>query len=173
MSGFSFDKIKGKPANPFNSANSDKSELDKFIIFINNKKECLIETVSYTKNKEENWVRFYMTPIYNGDNDHLHWISIQRDITEEKRQEKEKEQLIRELTKNNKDLKQFSNVTSHNLRAPLSNLIGLLNLLEDIPIEDPELKEIVNGFTKSNHLLNDTINDLAKVIIIKDNPSIK
>jgi hypothetical protein len=29
MSGFSFDEIKGKPANPFNSPNSDKSELDK------------------------------------------------------------------------------------------------------------------------------------------------
>jgi signal transduction histidine kinase len=31
----------------------------------------------------------------------------------------------------------------------------------------------LNGFNKSTHLLNDTINDLVKVIIIKDNPSIQ
>ena len=113
-----------------------------------------------------------MIPITNQEGDHSHWISIQRDITEEKKQEKEKEQLIRELTQNNKDLKQFSYITSHNLRAPLSNLTGLLNLIEEIPIENQELKEIINGFSISTHLLNDTINDLVKVIIIKDNTSI-
>jgi len=91
----------------------------------------------------------------------------------EKKQEVEKEQLIRELTQNNKDLQQFSYITSHNLRAPLSNLTGLLHLLEDIPIENKELQEILNGFSKSTHLLNETISDLVKVIVIKDNPSIQ
>eukprot|EP01137_Pigoraptor_chileana_P017555 Opistho-2@75798 len=114
-----------------------------------------------------------MIPVTNKDGEHSHWVSIQRDVTEEKEKEKEREQLIRELTQNNKDLKQFSYITSHNLRAPLSNLTGLLNLIDDIEIEDPELKEIINGFQKSTHLLNETINDLVKVIIIKDNPSIQ
>ncbi len=45
--------------------------------------------------------------------------------------------------------------------------------MEDIPVENEELKEILDGFNKSTHLLNDTINDLVKVIIIKDNPSIE
>ena len=130
------------------------------------------ETLNYKKNNEEYWVNFSMIPITNQEGEHSHWISIQRDITEEKKQEKEKEQLIRELTQNNKDLKQFSYITSHNLRAPLSNLTGLLNLMEEIPIENSELKEIVNGFSTSTHLLNETINDLVKVVIIKDNPSI-
>jgi light-regulated signal transduction histidine kinase (bacteriophytochrome) len=53
---------------------------------------------------------------------------------------KEKEQLIRELTKN-KGFKEFSYITSHNLRAPLSNLTGLLSLIEDIPIEDQNYKK--------------------------------
>ena len=114
-----------------------------------------------------------MIPIYNNDKELSHWISIQKDVTEERKQEKEKEQLIRELTQNNKDLKQFSYITSHNLRAPLSNLIGLLNLIEDIPITDSELLEIISGFNKSTHLLNDTINDLVKIIVIKDQISIQ
>jgi PAS domain S-box-containing protein len=173
MSGYHTDEIIGKTPNIFKGPNSDKQEYKKLITALKKKEECLIETISYKKNKEEYWVRFSMIPIYNTENELSHWISIQRDISEEKKQEKEKEQLIRELTQNNKDLKQFSYITSHNLRAPLSNLTGLLNLIEDIPVENQELKEILNGFSKSTHLLNDTINDLVKVIIIKDNPSIQ
>jgi PAS domain S-box-containing protein len=173
MSGYKSDEVIGKTPNLFKGPNSDKQEYKKLITALKNKEECLIETISYKKTKEEYWVRFSMIPIYNSENELSHWISIQRDVSIEKKQEKEKEQLIRELTQNNKDLKQFSYITSHNLRAPLSNLTGLLNLMEDIPIENEELKEILSGFNKSTHLLNDTINDLVKVIIIKDNPSIQ
>lgn len=175
MSGYESDEILGKTPAIFKGINSDEQEYSKLINAIKEKKECLIETISYKKSNEEYWVRFSMIPIYNSENQVSHWISIQRDVTEEKNQEKEKEQLIRELTQNNKDLKQFSYITSHNLRAPLSNLIGLLNLIEDIPNDNQELKELkelIGGFSKSTHLLNDTINDLAKVMIIKDNPSI-
>ena len=173
MSGYTSEEIVGKSLNIFNGENSDTNELQKLLNAIEHKEECLLETISYKKNKEEYWVRLSMIPIYNIENELSHWISIQRDISVDKKQEKEKEQLIRELTQNNKDLKQFSYITSHNLRAPLSNLTGLLNLIEDIPIENEELQEILDGFNKSTHLLNETINDLVKVIIIKDNPSIK
>lgn len=173
MSGYDSDEIIGKSLNIFKGPNSDSQQYEKLINAIINKEECQVETISYTKNKDEYWVNFSMLPVYNSDGELSHWVSIQRDITEEKKQEVEKEQLIRELTQNNKDLQQFSYITSHNLRAPLSNLTGLLNLIDDIPIEDPELKEILDGFNKSTHLLNDTINDLVKVIIIKDNPSIE
>jgi len=174
MSGYQPNEIIGKSTNIFNKGpNSDSEELKKLLRAIKNEEECLIEAISYTKQKEEYWVRFSMIPIFNNEGVISHWISIQRDITDEKKLEAEKEHLIRELTQNNKDLKQFSYITSHNLRAPLSNLIGLLNLIEDIPIENPELQEILAGFSKSTHLLNETINDLVKVIIIKDNPSMQ
>ncbi|VXC08210.1 Phytochrome-like protein cph1 [Flavobacterium sp. 9R] len=173
MTGYKSKKVLSKPFNPFNTEELDSHEYEKFIAAIEEKRECQIETLTKKKNKEEYWVRFSMIPIYNSDNELSHWISIQKDVTEERKQEKEKEQLIRELTQNNKDLKQFSYITSHNLRAPLSNLIGLLNLIEDIPINDSELLEIINGFKKSTHLLNETINDLVKIIVIKDKISIQ
>lgn len=173
MSGYSASEVIGHSPLIFNGENSDPKELEKLINAIQNEQVAQIETISYKKNGEEYWVSFSMIPIFDRDGKILHWISIQRDITNQKIQEKEKEQLIRELTQNNKDLKQFSYITSHNLRAPLSNLTGLLNLIEDIPVENSDLKLILNGFTKSTHLLNETINDLVKVVIIKDNPSIQ
>lgn len=173
MTGYKANEVIGKSPVMFFGPKSDILEFDKLKTAIQDYKECFIETISYKKNGEEFWINFSMIPVTNKDGEHSHWISIQRDVTEEKNKVKEREQLIRELTQNNKDLKQFSYITSHNLRAPLSNLTGLLNLVEDIPVEDPELKEIIDGFSKSTHLLNETINDLVKVVIIKDNPSIQ
>ncbi|WP_281322443.1 PAS domain-containing sensor histidine kinase [Flavobacterium aestivum] len=173
MSGYETYEIIGESPNLFMGKNSDTQQIEKLINAITNKEESLLEIICYKKDQSEYWVQLSFIPVYNLEHELSHWISIQRDVTEEKKLEKEKEQLIRELTQNNKDLKQFSYITSHNLRAPLSNLTGLLNLIEDIPIEDEELKEILIGFSKSTHLLNETINDLAKVIIIRDNLSIQ
>ncbi|RKS01979.1 PAS domain S-box-containing protein [Flavobacterium sp. 102] len=173
MTGYKANEVIGKSPVMFFGSKSDILEFDRLKTAIQDYKECFIETISYKKNGEEFWINFSMIPVTNKDGEHSHWISIQRDVTEEKNKVKEREQLIRELTQNNKDLKQFSYITSHNLRAPLSNLTGLLNLVEDMPIENPELKEIIDGFSKSTHLLNETINDLVKVVIIKDNPSIQ
>ena len=124
------------------------------------------------KDGETYWIHFTMIPISDNNNKHSHWIAIQRDITQEKEREKEREQLITELIQNNKDLRQFSYITSHNLRAPLSNLIGLLNLIEDIPYDNQELKELFEGFSKSTYQLNETVNDLIKIIVIKDQMTI-
>ena len=173
MTGYPANEVIGKSPEILFGKKSDILEFDKLRTAVQEYKECFVETISYKKSGEEFWINFSMIPVTDKEGEHSHWISIQRDVTVEKEREKEREQLIRELTQNNKDLKQFSYITSHNLRAPLSNLTGLLNLIEEIPIEDSELKEIINGFSKSTHLLNETINDLVKVIIIKDNPSVQ
>ena len=172
MTGYKSSEVIGKTPIVFMGRKSVKNEIGNLSKALKGREEFKFETLNHTKTGEEYWVNFSMIPITNQEGEHSHWISIQRDITEEKKQEKEKEQLIRELTQNNKDLKQFSYITSHNLRAPLSNLTGLLNLMHEIPVENDELREIINGFSTSTNLLNETINDLVKVVIIKDNPSI-
>lgn len=173
MTGFKPKDVLDKPLSVFEKSNIPVIELEKLITNFKNFKESYLETICLKKNGEEFWISLTMLPVTNKDGEFTHWISIQRDITDEKNQEREKEQLIRELTKNNRDLKQFSYITSHNFRAPLSNLTGLIALLDDIPIENEELKEILNGFKKSTSLLNETIEDLVKIVIIKDNPSIQ
>jgi PAS domain S-box-containing protein len=171
MSGYDHSEIIGKSPIFFMGQNSDPQEIEKITQAIKNRFECFSEIIFYKKDQSEYWVTLSFIPVYNLDQNLSHWISIQRDITEEKKLEKEKEILISELTRNNKDLRQFSYITSHNLRAPLSNLTGLLNLMEDTKIDNEELKEIISGFRTSTDLLNETINDLAKVITIKDNPN--
>ncbi|MFM2229184.1 MAG: Adaptive-response sensory-kinase SasA [Bacteroidota bacterium] len=173
MTGYQQEEVIGKSAAFFIKRFKNKRDIKLISDALKKKEDFKFETINKRKNNEEYWVNLSIIPITNKDNQHTHWISIQRDITEEKNKEKEREQLIKELTLNNSDLKQFSYITSHNLRAPLSNLSGLLTLLEDITIEDEELKEIISGFERSTQQLNETVNDLVNVIIIKDKPSIE
>lgn len=101
-----------------------------------------------------------------------------KDITINKKQElqikkntEERELLIRELTRSNKDLRQFSYITSHNFRAPLSNLVALLNLV-DYKSLDESNKEIIEMFKTTTEQLNKTINDLIQILIIKHNVNV-
>ena len=48
----------------------------------------------------------------------------------------------------------------------------MLNLTEDIVVQDETLKEILFGFKTSTNHLNETVEDLIKILIIKDKNSI-
>lgn len=173
ITGYKTKDVIGNPATLFLTKDAVRDDISKINDALKKKTDFTFEGLNQKKSGEEYWVNFSMIPIVNYNNKYTHWISTHRDVTVEKQREKEREQLILELTQNNKDLKQFSYITSHNLRAPLSNLTGIINLIEDIEIEDEELRELINGFTISTLQLNQTINDLMKVIIIKDKPSIE
>jgi hypothetical protein len=105
MTGYSSHEIIGQSPDLLKGINSDKNNIKKIISAMTLKEESVIEMI-YTKDQEEFWLRFSMIPIYNSENELSHWVSIQR-CYEERNQEKKKEHLIRELTQNNKDLKQF------------------------------------------------------------------
>lgn len=87
---------------------------------------------------------------------------------ERKKHEGEKELLIEELMQHNTDLQQFSYITSHNLRAPLSNLLGILKLLDFSSVTDPLTLELLKNFEECTLQLNDTVNDLINILIVKN-----
>lgn len=94
--------------------------------------------------------------------------AIGRDVTELHQIQSEKEMLIRELISSNQDLRQFTYITSHNLRAPIANLIGLLELLDYEPESKEELNEIYQGLKKTGAQINQTISDLNEILVIRD-----
>jgi PAS domain S-box-containing protein len=91
-----------------------------------------------------------------------------RDVTERKERETEKENIIKELTKSNNNLKQFSFITSHNLRAPLSNITGLLKIIEHAKL-DQDNSLLIELIEKSTEQLTTTINDITKIVVINNN----
>ena len=94
------------------------------------------------------------------------------DITERKKSESERMLLIEELTKINKDLKQFSYITSHNLRGPVTNLISMVDLIETSDIQNERTLQLIQGFSTSTYQLNETLNDLINILIVKSNTNL-
>ena len=80
------------------------------------------------------------------------------------------EALADRLMKQNKQLIEFAHITSHNLRAPASNLFSLLFLYKKAEtIEEKE--ELFERFESVVTHLSDTLNDLMKAIQIKEEGS--
>ena len=108
------------------------------------------------------------------DNPYIKGLVVNsRDISIRKRAEEEKQILIKELTKNNADLRQFSYIVSHNLRAPLTNLISMLNLLDYSTIATERSQKLLEGFKSTTFRLNDTLNDLINILLVKNNTNIQ
>ncbi|MBX2931209.1 MAG: PAS domain-containing sensor histidine kinase [Chitinophagaceae bacterium] len=92
-----------------------------------------------------------------------------RDVTERKKLNDKQKALTGELIKKNEDLQQFSFITSHNLRAPVANLIGLLNLFNKQDYNDPFNETLLEKFEEATNQLSNTLNDLIEVLVLKSN----
>lgn len=174
MTGYSREEMIGQTPRMFQCNNTSRAGLNEIRHALENKISCEVELINARKNGQQFWVNIAISPVFDMSGTHLtHFIAIEKEITERKIQEQDRELLIQELTKNNNDLRQFSYITSHNLRAPLSNLIGILDLIDEMKIKDPIISRLMKGFQVSTNQLNDTINDLIRILIVKDNPSME
>ncbi|MFX7784999.1 hypothetical protein ABTJ92_22515, partial [Acinetobacter baumannii] len=59
-------------------------------------------------------------------------------------------------------------ITSHNLRAPVTNLLALSQLIDWSSIADDSNKMIFSSIEKSTQQLNNPINDLINIMILKE-----
>jgi PAS domain S-box-containing protein len=120
------------------------------------------------KNGDLYWEQAVLSPIFNEQGIKTNYVAVKEDISARVQLENEKEKLIEELTASLKDLKQFTYITSHNLRAPITNLIGIIELLDMDLIEDKTTLLLLEGFKKSTLKLNETLQDLIQTLIIKE-----
>lgn len=134
--------------------------------------------LEYSEVPSDFWSEISFNPIFHGEQI-IGTSCHAKNITEFKKIElslkknaEEKETLIKELIQNNKDIRQFSYITSHNLRGPIASLLGLTSLLANHEIKDKSLIEILGNIRKSAFRFDETIKDLSEVLSIKDNISI-
>jgi signal transduction histidine kinase/DNA-binding NarL/FixJ family response regulator len=94
-------------------------------------------------------------------------VGINWDITKRKIADQEREVIIKEMSKRNAELEQFSYIISHNLRSPVANIIGAANLLIDADIKGDDRLFLANAVQQSALSLDDIITDLSHVLEIK------
>ncbi len=96
----------------------------------------------------------------------LEFINIELNSKVEERTRSLKK-LNDELLVQNNGLLQFSNTVSHNLRAPVASLLGLVHLFE-IEKEEAHKKELLSHIKSSSIALDTVISDLNKVVDMRN-----
>ena len=110
------------------------------------------------------WVHGLGNLKYDENNQLVYMVGTISDITERKIAEIERNLVLNKLLKRNQDLEQFSYIVSHNLRAPLANMIGLTGILGEPGYYTEESKELVAHLSKSVLKLDTVIKDLNFIL---------
>ncbi|HEY1060077.1 MAG TPA: PAS domain S-box protein [Daejeonella sp.] len=90
-----------------------------------------------------------------------------QDISERKFAEFERSRVAKDLIQRNKDLEQFTYIVSHNLRAPVANILGLVDIRNTPGLSQEEQEELNRGLLESVDKLDDIVKDLNQILQIR------
>jgi len=110
------------------------------------------------------WNNVRWLDVKTADNRHAGFILANKDITETKTAMLERERVTADLIQHVKDLEQFTYIISHNLRAPVANIIGLSEMLKEDLLEPEEKQEVVERVSQSILTIDGVIQDLNHIL---------
>jgi signal transduction histidine kinase len=110
--------------------------------------------------EEKHYVRLHRPNLKDGEQNYI--LVYGQEVTELKKSEERLKHQNNELEKVNHELDQFVYSASHNLRAPLLSVKGLLTLIEQEEMEVPTRKLFIEEIHKSIQRLDGTIKDIIE-----------
>lgn len=115
------------------------------------------------KNGELYWEYAIISPVLNDAGIIINYVAVKENITAQKILQEDQKKLTADLIKRNHDLEKFSYVLSHNIRGPLSNILGLKNaiLRGKTGKVDPGLMEAISTSAES---MDRVIKEVTQVI---------
>ncbi len=94
-------------------------------------------------------------------------LGIVTEITKSKLAENEKSKMVADLLQHNNDLQQFSYIVSHNLRAPVANIIGLSDILKMPDTEWEQARKLIGHLSATVNNLDTIVKDLNDILQVK------
>lgn len=95
-------------------------------------------------------------------------IGTCQDITDKKKKEFETQELLKQVQTKNKDLRQFTYILSHNLRAHIAKIQGLVFLINKSEDNIEENLSFLQLITEEVVGLDDVIKDLNQILSVQD-----
>lgn len=116
---------------------------------------------------EVRWVEDESFAIFDDQGLHIGFAGIVRDITEKKNRELFLEKVLEEAKAVNKRKTEFIENISHDIKTPISNLVGMSSILAS-KLQDVNLKEIAIDLQKTAAQLLDFTNEIIEFTRIDD-----
>ena len=98
-------------------------------------------------------------------------FGIFQDITGRKLAELERTKMVNDMMLRNSELEQFGYIISHNLRAPVANIIGASSVLSDPDLSAGDREVINQGINTSVIRLDNVVKDLNHILEVKGDVS--
>jgi len=116
--------------------------------------------------QQKKWFSLSYNAIINQNNDVLGVLVTLRDITQKKNMILEEKRIKNELIRRINDLEQFAYIISHNLRAPVANILGLTSLITERLTADDEFYNLINSLSDASNKMDVVLNDINKILTI-------
>jgi PAS domain S-box-containing protein len=119
------------------------------------------------------WYDIRWVGVTNKKKEHAGIIMTLENITEKKIAEMERDKMTADLTQRNKDLEQFTYIVSHNLRAPVANILGLSDILLESENVGKEIQDALKALSLSANSLDRVILDLNHILQVSSQVNAK
>ncbi len=193
LSGYSLEELVGKKAADL-ILTDDSKEI--FNSKMNRREKGISDSYEVKAISKSGEIRNWLisgAPNYNANGELTGSIGIHLDITEQKNLEKQKQELLNSLEKQNEQLNEYAHIVSHDLKSPLRSISALLswtkedfeeklgkeslfnlNLMQDkIEKMDKLISDILNyssiedeGMNSDFVDINSIVNDIVNIIFI-------
>ncbi len=169
LTGYTLSEVAGKaPISFLIGEETDKVTAQRFMERRQQGKPFHEEMLNYKKSGEKVWLLLEVTPVLNEAGEVTRFITIQSDITYRKEVEASQLQLTKDLFSQNRDLQQFTYIVSHNLRSPVANAMGLVNILSMTDKGSADFNISLGYLKKSVNQLDAVLRDLNMILSIRD-----
>ncbi|RKS03159.1 PAS domain-containing sensor histidine kinase [Flavobacterium sp. 102] len=118
------------------------------------------------------WVDTTIVPFLNEQGKPYQYVAIRSDISERKRGEEKIAKMLINAEYQNKQLVDFCNIVSHNLRAPLVNISMLLDYMESCDTES-EKSEVLGRVQPVINHLNGILDELVESLQIRQDADVE
>ena len=156
--------IIGKDHNILNSDYHSKAFFEEMWCTIKKGNTWRGELRNEAKDSSEYWIDCIINPIRDENNRVYRYLSIGYLITGRKKAELRLKELNEGLVKRNKQLLDFAFVTSHELRRPLANIMGLVELFNYDDLSDKFNAEIIKKLEQSSNELDAVVHDMNQAL---------
>jgi PAS domain S-box-containing protein len=181
--GYSREELLGASPRVLQGAKTDRAELDRIRDALAGFEPVHAELINYTQAGEPYWVELDIVPLAGEASGATHFVAVQRDITERKRDQDALRELNQEL-ENRVRLRTaelnvareaaeratqvkatFLATMSHEIRTPMNGVIGLVEVLSKSYLQPPQMEMVELIRDSADSLLNiiDGILDFSKL----------
>jgi PAS domain S-box-containing protein len=114
------------------------------------------------RNNEQRWLHTKKVPLFNEEGEPIYLLGVSEDISEQKKFNEEREYILKELERSNKDLESFAYVASHDMQEPIRMIKSFTGILKEQYFSqfDKKGQEYIEIIHSSSNSLKELVTDL-------------